>query len=75
MLKLQTRLKLKKLVCQEILFWDKVWHNLKSHFNLANILPQGKLFDIGLAYGVEKISTWRNVFRPAKEVENVTLTF
>ena len=62
---------------QEIIF-DEI-DELKSHFNLGKHnwfqLVKGKLFDIGLAYGVEKLILEGMYSDLAKEVENVIPTF
>jgi len=69
---------LKKLGCGQEIIFDEI-DELKSHFNLGKHnwfqLVKGKLFDIGLAYGVEKLILEGMYTDLAKEVENVIPTF
>ena len=70
--------KLEKLgIGQEVIFNEI--DDLKSHFNLGKKnwfqLVKGKLFDIGIAYGVEKIILESVYSDLAKEAENISLTF
>lgn len=64
-------------VGQEVIFNEI--DELKSHFNLGKKnwfqLVKGKLFDVGIAYGVEKIILEGVYSDLAREVENVTQTF
>ncbi len=69
---------LKKLGYGQEIIFDEI-DELKSHFNLGKHnwfqLVKGKLFDIGLAYGVEKLVLEGMYSDLAKEVENVIPTF
>lgn len=70
--------KLEKLgIGQEVIFNEI--DDLKSHFNLGKKtwfqLVKGKLFDIGIAYGVEKTILESVYSDLAKEVENVSQIF
>lgn len=69
---------LKKLGYGQEIIFDEI-DELKSHFNLGKHnwfqLVKGKLFDIGLAYGVEKLVLEGMYSDLAKEVENVMPTF
>ena len=70
--------KLEKLgVGQEVIFNEI--DDLKYHFNLGKKtyfqLVKGKLFDIGIAYGVEKAILESVYSDLAKQVENISQTF
>jgi hypothetical protein len=64
-------------VSQEVIFNEI--DELKAHFNLGKKnwfqLVKGKLFDIGIAYGVEKIILEDVYSDLAREVESVTQVF
>lgn len=70
--------KLEKLGFGQELIFNEM-DELKAHFNLGKKnwfqLVKGKLFDIGIAYGVEKVILESVYSDLAREVDNVTQTF